>query len=132
MNWSLLGATSPVVLVHAAMAITALGLGIFQQWARKGTRYHRASGYVWVALMMMVAISSFWIRSIDMFLGFSVIHLLSLNVAIGLPIAVWAARRGNIVLHSKAMKGTFFGGLIIAGIFTLAPGRLLGQLVFGW
>ena len=31
------------------------------------------------------------------------------------------------------MRGLYFGGLIIAGIFTFLPGRLLGNLVWkGW
>jgi uncharacterized membrane protein len=120
------------IVLHAAGAIIALLLGAWQLWARKGTGGHRVIGYIWVALMMLVAVSSFWIHQINQFMGFSVIHLLSINVAVGLPVAVIAARQGNIARHRMAMKGMYVGGLIIAGIFTLAPGRMLGNLVFGW
>jgi uncharacterized membrane protein len=65
-------------------------------------------------------------------MGFSVIHLLSINVIVGLPLAILAARRGNITSHRMMMKGTYVGGLIVAGIFTLAPGRILGRLLIGW
>ncbi len=123
---------SPQILIHAAAALIALLLGFYQLWAAKGTGGHRMLGYVWVGLMMLVALSSFWIHQINQFRGFSVIHLLSLTVAIGLPVAVVAARQGNITRHRRAMQGMYLGGLIIAGIFTLAPGRMLGNLVFGW
>ena len=109
----------------------ALAIGTYQLMSEKGTRGHRVLGYVWVALMVSVAVSSFWIRTIDMFMGFSVIHLLSIYVLIGLPAAVLAARQGSISRHRKIMKGTYIGGLIVAGIFTLAPGRLIGGWVFG-
>jgi uncharacterized membrane protein len=127
-----LTAAPPVVLVHAACALVALLLGGYQLYSYKGTPSHRVLGYVWVSLMMTVAFSSFWIHGIRQFGDFSLIHLLSLYVAIGLPFAVLAARRGNVNRHRISMQSFYIGGLIVAGILTLAPGRLLGQLVFGW
>jgi uncharacterized membrane protein len=123
---------STVVIVHAAAAVAALPIGGYQLYAMKGTGGHRVVGYVWVALMTVVAVSSFWIHEIRQLGWFSVIHLLSLYVAVSLPIAVIAARQGNIARHRGTMKGMYIGGLIIAGLFTLTPGRVLGQLVFGW
>ncbi len=120
------------MLIHAAAAICALLLGAYQLWAMKGTGPHRVIGYVWAGLMTLVAASSFWIHQINQFRGFSVIHLLSIYVLVGVPAAVLAARRGAIRNHRMSMIGLFTGGLIIAGIFTLAPGRMLGHLVFGW
>jgi uncharacterized membrane protein len=29
------------------------------------------------------------------------------------------------------MAGVYFGGILIAGLFTLAPGRYFNQLLFG-
>jgi uncharacterized membrane protein len=29
------------------------------------------------------------------------------------------------------MAGVYFGGILVAGVFTLAPGRYLNQLFFG-
>jgi uncharacterized membrane protein len=123
---------SPIILLHTASAVLSLLLGTYQLLTMKGTAGHRILGYVWCSLMGFVAVSSMWIHSIDQFMGFSVIHLLSVNVIVGLPLAILAARRGNIARHRMMMKGTYVGGLIVAGIFTLAPGRILGRLLIGW
>jgi uncharacterized membrane protein len=29
------------------------------------------------------------------------------------------------------MRGVFFGGLLIAGVFTLLPGRIMYRMLFG-
>jgi uncharacterized membrane protein len=120
-----------IVVVHAAAAIVALLIGGYQLYAIKGTTSHRVIGYVWAGLMMVVSVSSFWIHGIKQLGWFSVIHLLSLYVAVSLPVAVIAARRGHIARHRGMMKGMYIGGLLVAGLFTLAPGRVLGHLMFG-
>jgi uncharacterized membrane protein len=48
------------------------------------------------------------------------------------PLAVLAARRGRVVTHGRSMMGLFLGALVIAGAFTLLPGRIMGAVVFGW
>jgi uncharacterized membrane protein len=123
---------SPVILLHALCALLAFFLGSYQLLAKKGTASHRLLGYLWCALMETVAIASFWIHSINQFMGFSFIHLISVYVAVSLPVAVNAARYGNIQKHRNIMTGTYFGGLILAGLLTLTPGRALGKLLFGW
>ena len=44
--------------------------------------------------------------------------------------------RGNITAHRKTMRGAYIGSCLIAGLFTLLPGRYMGQLVWhqwlGW
>jgi uncharacterized membrane protein len=47
-----------------------------------------------------------------------------------LPRAVIAARRGDIKVHRQSMRGIYIGGCIVAGLFTLLPGRFLGQQVW--
>ena len=49
----------------------------------------------------------------------------------GCPLAVLAARRKHTSTHSKAMIGLFAGALVIAGAFTLVPGRIMYRVVFG-
>jgi uncharacterized membrane protein len=44
----------------------------------KGTPRHRAVGYLWVALMLLVVIPSFWIHTIRQWGPWSWIHLLSI------------------------------------------------------
>jgi len=41
------------------------------------------------------------------------------------------ARRGNIRGHKRSMIGLFAGALIIAGIFTFVPGRIMHAVLFG-
>jgi len=120
-----------VVQVHAFAAMAAFVLGIVQFSAPKGTLPHRSLCYIWVGLMLSVAASSFWIQGMRQWHGFSAIHLLSIWVLVLLPLAVLAARRHRVSAHSKTMIGLFAGALIIAGGFTLLPGRIMHQVVFG-
>ena len=62
--------------------------------------------------------------------GITPIHLFTVWTAISLPVAVLAARRGNIALHRKSMRGMYIGACIVAGLFTLVPGRFVGTLVW--
>jgi uncharacterized membrane protein len=90
--------------------------------------HHR---WIWVLLLATIAISSFWIHSIRMFGPFSLIHLLSIFTLVMLPLAVLAARRHNVASHRRKMIGIFFGGLVIAGLFTFVPGRIMHTVLFG-
>ena len=44
--------------------MAAFVLGIVQLVGVKGTTVHRTLGYVWAALMLVIAISSFWIQGL--------------------------------------------------------------------
>ena len=48
-----------------------------------------------------------------------------------LGVGVWAARTGNVRRHKMTMIGIFFGALVIAGLFTFLPGRIMHAVVFG-
>lgn len=122
---------SPAIQLHAFAAMTAFVIGAAQFARRKGDAPHRLAGYVWVALMLLIAASSFWIHGMNQWRGFSVIHALSIWVLAFTPIAVIQARRGNIRAHKRSMIGLFAGALVIAGIFTLVPGRIMHAVVFG-
>jgi len=122
---------SPVVQVHTYAAIAAFALGLVQFAAPKGTLPHRTIGWTWVLLLAVIAISSFWIHGIRMVGPFSPIHLLSIFVLVMLPLAVLHARRHRVAAHRKAMTGIFLGALIVAGVFTLVPGRVMHAVVFG-
>jgi uncharacterized membrane protein len=122
---------SPVIQAHAYAAMTALALGIVQLSAPKGTLPHRSVGWVWVALMLMVCITAFFIDEIRMWGQWSPIHLLALYTLVMLPVAAIAARRHNVARHRRAMLGIFTGGLVIAGIFTFYPGRIMYQVITG-
>src|SRR5271170_1333434 len=116
-------AASPAIQMHAFAAMTAFMLGIAQLTAPKGTLPHRTVGWIWVLLMLAVAASAFWIHQIRLWGPWSPIHLLAIFVLIMVPIAVLHARRHRVAQHRWAMIGIFFGALVIAGAFTLFPGR---------
>ena len=121
----------PIIQIHAFSAMTAFALGVVQLAAPKGTLRHRALGWIWVVLLATIAISSFWIHTIRMFGPFSPIHLLSIFTLVTLPLAVLAAHRHRVPQHRNAMIAIFFGALVIAGLFTLVPGRIMHAVVFG-
>ena len=122
----------PVVFAHLMMALGALLLGAWVLWGRKGTTLHRSLGWTWVALMTGVAVSGAFIRDYHLpnLYGFTPIHLFVLMVAWQLPRAVVYARSGRIDAHRKAMRGLYQGGCLIAGVFTLLPGRFLGTMLW--
>jgi uncharacterized membrane protein len=122
---------SPVIQVHAFSAMAAFALGIVQLTAPKGTLPHRSVGWLWVALLTVVAVSSFWIHQLKIVGPFSPIHLLSIFVLVMLPIAVTRARHHRIREHRRAMIGLFSGALVIAGLFTFWPGRIMYKVLFG-
>jgi len=122
---------APAIPVHAFAAMAAFALGVVQFAAPKGTLPHRTVGWIWVALMTTVAASSFWIHEVRLLGPWSPIHLLSIFTLIMLPIAVWRARRHRVADHRRIMTMTFVGALVIAGLFTLLPGRIMHALVYG-
>lgn len=121
---------APAIPLHAFAAMAAVVLGIVQLAAPKGTLPHRTLGWVWVALMAVVAISSFWIHQVRLFGPWSPIHLLSVFAAFMLVLGVFYARRHNVRGHSITMISVFAGALIVAGLFTFVPGRIMHAVVF--
>lgn len=92
---------------------------------------HRGIGYGWAGLMLVVAVSGLFIHTIRMVGPFSPIHILSLVIMVTVPLAVWRARRGDAAAHGKAMRNIFWIALVGAGLFTLLPGRIMAQVLFG-
>jgi len=125
------------IAIHMSAAILAVAIGPVALWARKGAtqrpRLHRAFGYAWVTLMLLAAVSAIFIRDYRLpnIAGFTPIHLL-IPVTLGtLFAAFWFLLRGNINGHRKSMQRLYIGACLVAGAFTLLPGRYLGQLVWG-
>jgi uncharacterized membrane protein len=122
---------APVVQAHAFAALGAFALGIVQLTAPKGTLPHRTIGYVWVALMVVICVTSFWIQELRIWGPWSPIHLLAIFTLCVLPFAVLHARRHRVALHRFAMLSMFAGALVIAGLFTFVPGRIMHAVVVG-
>jgi uncharacterized membrane protein len=78
MNLAPLLAAPAVIQVHAFAALSAFALGAVQLAAPKGTIPHRAVGWLWAGLMLVLVLSSFFIHTIRLWGPFSPIHLLSI------------------------------------------------------
>ncbi len=119
------------VQFHVYTVVPAAVIGGIMLLRRKGTPTHRVLGRIWVLLMVATAISSFFIHEINLWNGFSPIHVLSIASLAACVVIVWSARAGNLRAHRSAVRGLYFGGIGIAGLFTFAPGRIMHALVFG-
>ena len=120
-----------MIQFHAVSALAALALGTAQLISPKGTPAHRAMGWTWATLMVLVAGSSLFIHTIKTWGIWSPIHLLSLLTLAVVPLAVSRARRHDVPAHRQAMIWTFMLALVVTGLFTLAPGRIMNKVVFG-
>lgn len=115
--------------LHVVSAIVTFFLGLFLLSGMKGRTLHRVLGYSWVTTMMSTAVSSFFLIGLN---GndLSWIHGLSAWTIILLPVAVSAARKRNIAAHRQHMANLFVGGMLVAGLFTFLPGRMMWSIFF--
>lgn len=112
-----------VTQLHMAAAVFGLLVGTFVMIARRGTVLHRWMGRGFAGAAMVTALSSFFIHEINQWGQWSWIHGLSVYVVIATGISVSAIRRGNVTLHRQTMIPIYLGGFVVAGVFTLLPGR---------
>ena len=117
--------------IHAIMAMIAVILGGIQLSMKKGGAIHKLLGRIWVGIMMFVAISSFFIHEIKLWGAYSPIHLLSLLTIFTLGVGIYYIRVGNVKRHKQTMITLYFFALIVAGFFTLYPGRIMHQILIG-
>ena len=117
--------------LHAIIAMIAIILGGIQLSMKKGGAIHKLLGRIWVSIMMFVAISSFFIHEIKLWGAYSPIHLLSLLTIFTLGVGIYYVRVRNIKRHKQTMITLYFFALIVAGFFTLYPGRIMHQILIG-
>jgi len=122
---------SPLIQAHAVAAMLALVIGALQLFRRKGDGPHRLIGRIWVGLMALVAGSSFFIWTIRLWGLFSPIHLLSIFTLFMLWRGVSYARAHNVRMHQRVMQATYLLALVITGLFTFFPGRIMYKVAFG-
>ncbi len=130
-------ASLPIQL-HVATIVPAFVIGTWLVFfSTKGSRYHRLAGQTYLALMVLTSIAAIFVRS---FSGLSVavgpvrlglIHLFVPLTLHGVWSTVAALRRGDIAAHRGSMRGVYFGAVIIAGLLTFAPGRIMYRLFLG-
>lgn len=120
--------------LHLTTVVPAFVIGAFQLLRRKGTPSHKLLGKIYMLLMLATAVITLAMPAEvgPRFLGhFGFIHGFSLLALFSVPFAFIAARRGNIKAHRSAMLGLYIGGILIAGAFAFAPGRMLHEWLFG-
>jgi uncharacterized membrane protein len=113
------------LVIHVGTVIPALFLGGPVLLMKKGTKLHKLLGRIWATLMMITAVSSFWLQGLVGSIG--PIHIFSVVTLVSIPRGIYYARIGNMVGHQRAMTGPYIG-LLVAGLFAFTPGRLLSDL----
>jgi len=119
--------------LHLATVIPAFGIGTLQLLKRKGTPIHKRLGRIYMMLMMATALITLAMPAQvgPQFLQhFGFIHAFSLLALFSVPTAYFAARRGELNVHRASMIALYIGGILIAGAFAFAPGRMLHGWLF--
>ena len=114
--------------LHLGTVFPAFLIGTFLLINRKGTPAHKLLGKAYMSLMLFTAIVTLFMSAElgpTIFNHFGFIHLFSFLVLYSVPAAYIAVKNGNIKRHRENMIGLYVGGILIAGGFTLAPGRLI-------
>lgn len=132
MNFAPFFEMNTALTVHLVTVVIALVASLYIFAAAKGTRRHRFAGRIAAAALMITALSTFGMNSMNSpYFGMSPIHIFSTVVIIFVPYAIWQVRRGNVEAHRQAMMGVSIGGLGVAGALTLLPGRMMAEVFFG-
>lgn len=120
-----------LIALHASTALASLALGVLIFARPKGTLIHRALGYTWMSAMLVAVLSSLFINQIRTWGPFSPIHLLTVFAGFGLIMGWRAARSHRVKDHRLTMILLWFGALGLNIWFTLLPGRVMHEVVFG-
>ena len=121
---------SPQIWAHLLTVLLAVALTPAMLLMTRGTLRHRQLGMVWMGMMFATAIISLFVKVIHPG-HFSPIHIFSVITIIGVPRALWLARRRRIAEHRATIRNMITGALLIAGWLTFPFGRMLGQWLFG-
>jgi uncharacterized membrane protein len=118
---------------HLFTVVPCVFLGAYLFIAKKGGKYHRLIGGTYMSLMVLTAIIALFLPALvgPQFLGhFGWIHLFCVLTLYSVPTALLAIRKGNVRRHKIKMISLYVGALMIAGGFTLSPGRYLHTVFF--
>ena len=126
-----------LVYVHAVLALLAVPLGIYIFINKKGTKQHRISGRAWATVLVIVSLTAIFIQTIKPG-QYSLIHLLIPWTLGSLSYSIWNIRKFKKTkierykyAHMYSMIGVYIGALLVAGLFTVSPGRFFHQIIFG-
>jgi uncharacterized membrane protein len=115
-----------LLVSHVIAALFVLAIGPLQILRRRRDRIHRSMGYLWVAAMYYVCVSSFWIVTEG---HFTWLHGLSAFTLVTVTLGLVSAIRGNIRSHLANMVGSY-AGIAVAFVFAVAvPNRAIPRLL---
>ena len=125
------------IYVHAFFALIAVPVGLYIFLTKKGTATHKFVGRFWVTVSMIVSVTAIFIQEINPG-EYSLIHLLIPWTIGSLIYSIWNIRKYKETklsrhkhAHMYSMIGVYIGALIVAGAFTLMPGRFFHSILFG-
>ncbi|MDC9726935.1 MAG: DUF2306 domain-containing protein [Candidatus Thioglobus sp.] len=124
---------SQLAYLHLGTIFPAFILGSYLITVKKGTKSHQLIGKIYMLLMLLTALITLFMPAQigeRVFDHFGWIHGFSLLVFYSVPSAFFAIKNGNLRRHKYNMIGLYVGGILIAGSFTLMPGRLLHEWIF--
>jgi len=123
-----------LMFIHLYTVLPAFLLGTISFLLKKGTTLHKTIGKLYMVLMLFTATVSLFMPAAvgsTLFNHFGWIHTFSILTLYTVPTAYTAIRKGNIKVHKRKMIILYIGALVIAGAFTLMPGRYLHGVIFG-
>lgn len=123
-----------LMYLHLATVIPCVFLGAALFAMRKGEPIHRKLGAVYMVLMLFTAAITLFMPALvgpRLFNHFGFIHLFSFLTLYTVPSSFISIRKGEIRDHEIGMILLYCGAIILAGGFTLMPGRYLHNLLFG-
>lgn len=123
-----------LMFIHLYTVLPAFILGTISFLLKKGTSTHKAIGKLYMILMLFTATVSLFMPAAvgpTLFNHFGWIHSFSILTLYTIPTAYIAIKKGNIIVHKRKMIILYIGALVIAGAFTLMPGRYLHSVIFG-
>ncbi len=126
-----------IIYAHATLALLAVPLGFYIFLTKKGTKQHKMLGRIWVIFLIIVSLTAILIQTINPG-QYSWIHLLIPFTLVSLIYSIWNIKKYKKTKierykysHMYSMIGIYVGALLIAGAFTLMPGRFFHHILFG-
>jgi len=123
-----------LMYAHLVTVLPCVLIGGVLLSIKKGTSIHRSFGKIYMVLMLITAFITLFMPAEvgpQLFNHFGWIHSFSFLTLYTIPTAYTAIRKGRVKKHQRKMIVLYFGAIIIAGGFTLVPGRYLHQVLFG-